>query len=256
MAAARKPGPECGGTQSTNIDDGTNCRQASPRPGPTGITLAGISCHAISAWDETRKSISKIGDQLSSLTRVGVGHGKSVLLSIVDLLPIKQDSPISTDLLKHYVKRSGATYTIDPVPSEWQDWIVKSVGKRRGKISSVSPYNSGLFDLRNSLGHFDLKVTEVGKGKIQYDISDVYQFGHTPNDKNQRGRHGFPLGTLSETQIAMIRKLLPDGTYHNPGGFDERWEIKVIGKETTLLIPQQFLSEQGVPFEVRGAFIR
>lgn len=177
-------------------------------------------------------------------------------MSIVDLLPIKQDSSISTALLKHYVKRSGSAYTIDPVPTEWQDWIVKTAGKRRGKIQSVSPYNSGIFDLRNSLGHFDLKVTETSKGKIQYEISDAYQFGYALNDKNQRGRHGFPLGTLSETEIALIRRLLPDATYHNPGGFDEHWEIKVIGKETTLLIPQQFLSEQGVPFEVRGVFVR
>lgn len=154
------------------------------------------------------------------------------------------------------MKRSGSAYTIDPVPTEWQDWIVKTAGKRRGKIQSVSPYNSGIFDLRNSLGHFDLKVTETSKGKIQYEISDAYQFGYALNDKNQRGRHGFPLGTLSETEIALIRRLLPDATYHNPGGFDEHWEIKVIGKETTLLIPQQFLSEQGVPFEVRGVFVR
>lgn len=197
-----------------------------------------------------------IGDHLSDLTKSWIGHGKSILLSIVDLLPIKQDSPISTSLLKHYIERSGSTYIIDPVPTEWQEWIVKTIGKRRGRITSVNPYNSGLFDLRNSLGHFDLKATEVGKGKVQYEISDTYQFGYTPNDKNQRGRHGFPLSTLSESQITLIRSRLPDSVYHNPGGFDERWEIRVIGKEATLLIPQQFLSDQGVPFEVRGAFDR
>ena len=169
---------------------------------------------------------------------------------------MKPNSPKSTALLKHYVEKSGDLYRFDEIPSEWQDWIVKAIGKRPGIHRDLNPYNSNIFDLRNSLGHFDVKVTLLTTGKAKYEILDVYQFGFIPNDKTQKGRHGFPLGELSEVQLKAARALLPSTDYHNPGGFNERWEIKAIGKETMILIPQQVLAEQGKPFKVEGSFER
>ena len=50
--------------------------------------------------------------------------------------------------------------------------------------------------------------------------------------------------------------MLPTEEHQNPGGFKERWEIKKIGKETILYIPQEVLASVSKPFEVRGKFER
>jgi hypothetical protein len=228
-----------------HIDEGTLCRHHSPPPGTAG-TKAGPGANpwlGIGAW------VSRTAD-------IAVGHGTSTLLSVVDSLPFKAQSPISTALLKHYVERSGRLYTIDPIPEAWQDWIVRTVGRRVGRHCDLNPYNSGLYDLRNSLGHFDVDVSTTTGDRRLYAIFDNYHFGWTKNDKRKRGRHGFPLSALSEWQIETAKMLLPDDEHLNPGGFTERWEIKKTGKETVLYIPQQVLANQGEPFEVRGRFVR
>jgi hypothetical protein len=140
--------------------------------------------------------------------------------------------------------------------SEWQDWIIKATGGRPGMHRELNPYNSGLYDLRNSLGHFDVEVKANKDGTKTYVISDIYQFSFIKNDKTRRGRHGFPLGNLSYWEIVTLRQLVPNDEYTNPGGFKERWEIKSVGKETILFIPQQYLAQQGKPFKVTGSFTR
>lgn len=257
MGAGRVPGPECSTRSTHRIDSGTLCRQASPRPGPLTKDqgsrgwpqLTGLREMGAKWMDAAEGWIGRAGDTT-------LGHSKSLMLTLIDLLPVKQASPFSTRLLKHYVERSGDTLDLGDIPVEWQDWIVKTTRGRAGKHRDLNPYNSGLFDLRNSLGHFDVDV-QPGQGtKKLYVISDTYQFGFTPNDKQQKGRHGFPVGRPSEWQLAAVKKLLPTAQYQNPGGFKERWEIRTSGKETILMIPQQYLAEQGKQFVVTGRFER
>ena len=256
MASGRRPGHECVSHGGDRVNDGTLCLQPSPQPGslgmdpPTDTWLNASPVRQLArTWSDTGKWFSDVGDRVA-------GHSKSLLLTIIDWLPLKQESPFSTALLKHYVERSGNLYQLGEVPVEWQDWIVKQTGGRLGKHRELDPYNSGLFDLRNSLGHFDVEVKAASGKKKVYVLSDIYQFGFKKNDKAQRGRHGFPLGTLDGRRLEMLKKLLPTEEYNNPGGFKEKWEIRTLGKETTLLIPQQYLAEQGRPFPVTGTFER
>lgn len=182
------------------------------------------------------------------------GQAKSALLSLVDCLPIKADSPVSTAMLKHYVEHSGAPFELQEIPAEWQAWMVSATHGKVGHFRDLNPYNSGLFDLRNSLGHFDVDVTRNPDGTQTYVISDTYQFGFIQHDTEERGRHGFPLGQLSSNELALLRWVLPKEQYDNPGGFRETWEVKTIGRETFLIIPQQVLEKQGKPFAVSGRF--
>jgi hypothetical protein len=185
------------------------------------------------------------------------GMGKSVLISI--LTPLgrilgKEDSPYSIALLKHYVEGSGDAFTLESIPEKWQEWIIQATKAQPGRHRDLNPYNSGLYDLRNSLGHFDVTVTVNKNGSKTYAIQDVYQFAWKTDDKAQSGRHGFPLGDVSEEKLALIRRLLPSQEYHNPGGFEERFEVKRVGKEIIFFIPQAFLAAHGKKFEVKGAF--
>ena len=257
MSGGKRPGHECITRNKHRVKDGTLCMQPSPTPGPIGV--AG----GTSLWPDARHAREVAGRWFDATTAwVGetgdsvLGHSKSLVLTLIDLLPLKQASPFSTALLKHYVERSGTPYELQDIPVDWQDWIVKTTGGRVGKHPELSPYNSGLFDLRNSLGHFDVEVNAGPGAKKTYLITDVYQFGFTKNDKTQKGRHGFPIGNPSGWQLEAAKKLLPATEYQNPGGFKEKWEIRTAGKETILLIPQQYLAEQGKPFSVSGSFQR
>ena len=249
MAPHNKPGPKCQTRGHDPVDRGTSCRQASPKPGPVGKDDSHHSwTEAISSeWNSVVTTVGSWGHSAA-------GEGKSILLSIIDLLPAKPDSPYSTALLKHYVEGSGEAYELKDIPQVWQDWIVKTTHGSPGLHKSLSPYNSGIYDLRNSLGHFDVTVKVNADKSKTYVISDVYEFGFTKHDVHQRGRHGFPLGNLSGWEINAIRRLLPSGEYRNPGGFKEKWEVRKDGKETILFIPQQFLAEEGKPFAVSGSF--
>ena len=255
MGAGKKPGSECGHSNGQHINDGTLCRQASPSPISTGLASSWAQ-----EWSSVQKDFdayaSAAGRWVDSAGEFVAGYSKSVLLTLVDCVPFKQASPISTELLKHYVERSGVPYILETIPEEWQHWIVGATKGRPGKHRDLNPYNSGIYDLRNSLGHFDVEVKRNPDGTKTYLISDVYQFGAKKKDKAQRGRHGFPLGTVSPWQVDAIKRLLPEDEYRNPGGFKERWEVRTVGKETILFIPQQYLAEQGKPFEVTGSFAR
>lgn len=185
-----------------------------------------------------------------------VGHTKSMALSIIDRLPIKAASPYSTTFLKHYVEGSGAPFVLSEIPKDWQDWIVTATRGLVGAHPGLSPYNSGIYDLRNSLGHFNAHVSLNPDGSKKFAIDDVYQFGFRETDTAERGRHGFSLGDMSERQLHWLLAALPTEEFDNPGGFKEKFEVKVQGKETVLFIPQDYLAKQGKPFAVSGEFSR
>ncbi len=212
------------------------------------------SCKNITS--NKNSSNSWYGDYYDKVTDYVGGHSRSILISVIDLLPIKPESPFSTALLKHYLEKSGRQLNLSDIadiPKEWKDFIVNTT---RGQLGAhkINPYNSGFFDLRNSLGHFDVHVTRTSKNQSHYNISDYYAFGYFKNDTAQKGRHGFPLGNLPEDQISVLRGILPDETYCNPGGFYEKWEITHNGSETILYIPQEYLTEAGKPYNVIGSF--
>ena len=183
-------------------------------------------------------------------------RGESALSWLLDLVlvPVKPKSPFSTVLLIHYVEATGKTFELDKIPEDWQRWIVKATEGRIGVHKSLNPYNSGLYDLRNSLGHFDVTVIQNSDGTKTYNISKPYHFGWKQRDRLQQGRHGFPLGKLGETQIAFMKRLLPEGEYWNPGGFHEHWEIAWAGRQIYLYIPQSVLDRHGRAFIVYGSF--
>ncbi len=264
MCGQRPPGPMCQVENPIDIDGGTMCLAATPPPGPVNAykyVSARLDAPSVAGLISGRRPKSPhLHRKPKHPDRRALNwtdhHAKSLLLSILDLVPFKPDSPYSTAMLKHYVESSGELYEIKDVPKEWQDWIVKVTHGKLGVHKSLSPYNSGIYDLRNSLGHFDVTVTTNKNGTKTYTITDTYGFGYAKHDKNQTGRHGFPLGKPSPTTLRIIKMLLPSQEYVNPGGFKEHWEAKQIGKDTYLLIPQQFLAEQGKPFPVKGVFKR
>jgi hypothetical protein len=232
VGAKRKPGPLSASSDQSNDW--------------TPVALGWMRTQA----DRASESVKAVAERVSAT-------GKSTLLGILDLLPLKPDSPFSTKLLRHYVEGSGEAYELGEIPEQWQDWIVKATKAKVGRHQDLSPYNSGIYDLRNSLGHFTVTVSQPKNSKSKlYQIEDIYAFGFIRNDRDQRGRHGFPLGQLSETTTHTIQFLLPHTEHRNPGGFSEKWEIRKAGKETTLFIPQDVLAQQGKPFRVHGKFQR
>jgi hypothetical protein len=234
---------------------------AKRRPGPDGSDTAsypdGLSQWSGVARGWVRTQVDRSAEAAKSFGQTALGTGKSTLLGILDLLPLKPDSPFSTRLLRHYVEGSGDAYELADIPEQWQNWIVTATKARPGRYPNLSPYNSGIYDLRNSLGHFNVVVTQQKNSTVRiYEIEDVYEFGFDLNDRNQRGRHGFPLGQLGENTAHMFEFALPPEEHWNPGGFKERWEVKKAGKETILYIPQEVLAQQGKPFKVHGKFLR
>src|SRR5258708_3521180 len=146
------------------------------------------------------------------------GHTESMPLRFLDFVPFKPDSPYSTALLRHYVERSGTPYDLGEIPEVWQKWIFKQTGGHVGTYKDLSPYNAGIYDLQNSLGHFSVRVTAGDNHLRIYELTDTYEFGFTPHDRRQQGRHGFPLGHLSPFELESIRRLLPKTICRNPGG--------------------------------------
>ena len=168
-----------------------------------------------------------------------------------------EDYDISADLMRHYMSGRGAEYELE-VPQEWIDKIAQ-VHRKPGTFKDVSSYAWGIPDMKNSLGHFDLTVTPVAGGSMLYEIHDKYWFPYKPNDKKQTGRHGFEVdffGALPvEAQKTINDSLAALGTWHNPGGFDEKFEVVKLSGKWTFLIPQQWLADSGVNFDVHAVFV-
>ena len=145
------------------------------------------------------------------------------------------------------------------IPDEWQSWIESQTGGAPGYYSGLNPYNSGITDLRNSLGHFNVSVFSTHGVTRRYLMSDFYQFGFVPDDVKQTARHGFPIdsfGAAGQDRIQKLVSYLSEKEYVNPGGFTERFEVKKVSGEMILYVPQAVLASKGVPFTVRGWFSR
>lgn len=189
------------------------------------------------------------GSRLNPFTRLGAYVSLPVFGAILNALATtKYDKSI--DFLKHYTYGRGAAYQLE-VPLTWQQAITARY-KKPGHYREVSPYNWGMKDIQNSLGHFDLKVVKNSNQTLAYFITDEYKF---PAPKNQRQRHGFQVPGLTDDRAAYIRThLLPADVYTNRNGFKEKWELVKIQHEWTLFIPQPFLDDYGVNFKVSGNF--
>ena len=56
-------------------------------------------------------------------------------------------------------------------------------------------------------------------------------------------------------QVKVNEALAMLGTWQNPGGFTEKFEVKKIGGNWTFMIPQQFLADHGVDYSIRSSFL-
>jgi hypothetical protein len=192
------------------------------------------------------------GDRPSFLGRLGAATAIPLMGVLLNLITSHNKYELSVKFLDHYVTGRGEPLKFD-VPKEWQQRIAQLYPKP-GIYKNVSSYEWGIRDLKNALGHFHLKVRLNNDGSKQYVITDRYQFSYKPNDKFQRGRHGFELPGLDSQRAERIRKLLPDTEYQNPGGFKEKFELRKVSGKWTLYLPWQFLVDWGVDFDLRGEF--
>lgn len=183
--------------------------------------------------------------------------GRPFLLRVINRY-FKLGPPFSAALVEHYAGGSGVAYDLGNIPDEWQAWIVKWTKAKPGR-HRLDPYNMHPFipDLKNSLGHFDVSVSNIGRGGIKrYEIEkDSYHFGFTRNDKDRRGQHGLELpSSWSDFEVRDLQSYLPTTTYRNPGGFNEGFEIRKVHGRWTLFVPQDVAARAGKPFRVYGSF--
>lgn len=187
--------------------------------------------------------------------------GRSVLVQILSKhFDVRQ--PYSTALMKYYVQGTGKPFDLNqmgPIPNEWQVWIASQTKGKVGKCS-LDPYHAKPFmpDLKNSLGYFDVVITATQASNVKtYKIQkDSYEFGFTPHDTKRTHQHGFELPFMNDSEAKNLEGLLPTGTYQNPGGFPEKFELKKVNGKWTVHIPQQVLATVGKPFPVYGEFER
>ena len=207
------------------------------------------------------RGLSGFGSGLNeSSTRVDnfVRRASSEPLQMIDrvlsVAGVKQRSPHATEFLNHYFFGEGEDVNMN-FPEEWQDWVIEQTKNRRPGTYELNPYNSGIYDLRNTMGHFQVTIQQEDDGTRVYECTDVYDFGYYSQDRSQQGRHGFALFDLSESTIdALNNYVIPSTEYDNPGGFVERLEVKKVGGETYLLIPRELLRQNGNGFNVRSVF--
>jgi hypothetical protein len=167
-----------------------------------------------------------------------------------------EDYDISADLLRHYMSGRGAEYQLD-MPQDWAEKIASKY-KKKGTRRDVSSYDWGIPDMKNSLGHFDLTIDDIAGGGKLYTVTDKYYFPYKPKDKWEQGRHGFEVDFFGLLPAAVQQQtnaaLAALGTWKNPGGFSEKFEVKKIDNKWTFMIPQQFLADHGVDFDLRSSF--
>jgi hypothetical protein len=168
-----------------------------------------------------------------------------------------EDYDISADLLRHYMSGRGEEYQLD-MPQEWAEKIASKY-KKVGTWKDVSSYTWEIPDMKNSLGHFDLTTKEIAGGGKLYLVTDKYHFPYKPKDKWEQGRHGFEVAFFAmlpkEAQAKINEALAQLGTWQNPGGFTEKFEVKKIGGNWTFMIPQQFLADHGVDYSIKSSFL-
>jgi hypothetical protein len=190
-------------------------------------------------------------DELLRRLRGGAESAAVALLYIAISSLTNLRAEWSARMLRHYVAASAALLRVEPVPEDWQTWIVKQVGRRAG-THMLKPYKSGIFDLRNALGHFSVQVT-LQHRLPTYQISDRYAF---PDVYYHKDRHGFPISGMSSSQRELLKRSLPKRVYKgSKSGFVEQFEVKRVGREFILYVPQPFLEDHGRSFPVAGSFV-
>ena len=187
------------------------------------------------------------------LTWAGIGMA-DLLAEVVQACGF-EDYEISADFLRHYMSGRGADFELE-VPAEWQQKIAKQQ-TRPGRHRDVSAYGWGIPDMKNSLGHFDLEIETIAGGGKLYTITDRYQFPAFVDGKPVH--HGFEVDFFGRLP-AQVRQTTNDalallGAWKHPDGTLERFEIKMLGGKWTFILPQQWLVDSGVDFNVHGTFL-
>jgi RHS repeat-associated protein len=179
------------------------------------------------------------------------GETKGLAVGVARLLA-GSDRQNASKLFQHYVQGTGTPYQLSEIPRQWQDWIVRDTHGKPG-LHHMNPYDKGMYDLQNTLGHFDVNVVKNKDGSKTYNLSDYYDF---PAPSSERERHGFGVSDLKGWKLFAVMGMLPWTVYQATTGLRERWEIKKVGKEMVLFIPQPWLKSQGRSFRVKGGFLR
>ena len=187
------------------------------------------------------------------LSWAGIGTA-DLLAEVVEAFGF-EDYEISADFLRHYMSQRGADFEL-VVPGDWQHKIAEKK-KRAGTYHDVSAYDWGIPDMKNSLGHFDLEIEEIAGGGKLYTVTDRYHFPAFVDGKAVH--HGFEVDFFGDLP-AEVRQTTNDalaqlGQWKHPDGTLERFEIKQLGGKWTFVVPQPWLVDSGVDFNVRGSFV-
>ena len=221
------PGPLCGSRRKAAPDRGTTARTKSLPPRPIDDYVRKFLEEVVDASEQTPEKV------------------KWLILTVLEQCGVKSDAPTTITFFKHYLCGRGERLELDPVPLPWQEEISKHCEGRQGKFK-VNPYNWGVFDMQNSLGHFDLTARSEADGSKTYLIEDYYCFPYT-DERGKLIRHGFEI----DSQAAQrLKNWLPTRTYQRK----QKFEIAKLGKKTYLYLPTEWLQSNGTPFAVRGEF--
>jgi hypothetical protein len=171
---------------------------------------------------------------------------KWTVLQLLQWAGVKSDAPNTIDFFKRYLGGTGERYTLDPVPLAWQEEIEKRYRDKAPGRYLVNPYKWGVYDLQNSLGHFELTIVRNADGSRTYTLDDVYEFPYFDDD-GKLISHGFGADPKLE---GLASGLLPATTYK----YGQRFEFKTLGKTRYLLLPTEWLQTNGTRFAVHGQF--
>ena len=226
-----------------------------------------------------KKKTGESGNQQNKIDTIpwtqastGVDESKSSILDktkatgylaidlVLKTIGIPEDRSNAYALFGRYFISDGKTpYELTEIPADWQDWIVKQLkNKKDGKQHPLSPYNDGPADLRETLGGFNVEIIKNSDGTRTYKISDTYNFEFTPEEIKKKTQHGRVVEWMGPTTIRYMNNYLATlGEYDYPDGkTKEKFEIKKLAKGNTLILPQKWLLENGLPFPVKGEFTR
>lgn len=244
-----KRGATAGANSATQINGVDSSGRAASRVGQSA------DGNVVDENSQNFGGLRRVRDRVDSFTRRAASEPFQMIDRVASVTGFKERSPYAAEFFNHYLSGGGSDVNTD-FPQEWQDWVIAQTRGRPAGTYELSPYDSGIYDLRNTMGHFKVTVRQEQDGTRTYDCTDIYDFGYYSQDRSQRGRHGFGLGNLADGTVSTLNRFLPSTEYQNPGGFTERVEIKTLGGETYLLIPRELLRQQGTPFNVRSTFRR
>lgn len=187
------------------------------------------------------------------LSWAGIGSA-DIVAEMVEVLGF-EGYDVSADFLNHYMSGRGADYELE-LPETWKQTIASKY-KKKGTYRDVSGYNWGIPDMKNSLGHFNLTVEDIEGGGKRYTVTDRYHFPATA--KGKAVQHGFEVdffGKLpAQAQKSVNDALARLGTWKHPSGLTEKFEVVRMGGKWTFIVPQQWLVDSGVDFNVHSSFV-